>query len=139
MTIPTKPTLAIIIILMSAFLALYLYLYKITTSPAPIMSEQHEANVYGPGYALPENAIPKESAIETAIAGKADRRKAAQESVKAAAKKGGALKTEESVAKPAVEPAPPKETGGLPIKKEVVFPTYEERRAEEARTGAVAY
>lgn len=133
--------LILIAVIMAAFTSLVLLftwaVFKKAVGPALPVPEtgQRPESAAGsrPSYTIPGNVIPTVSEIEGSIKKRTERT--------VAVKKALLRKIErhrETQVAPESEPAA---DGRRPIpeKKEVVFPTYEERKAAESRTGFIAY
>jgi|GEM_PF-2714040 len=107
------------------------------SADAEKIAESEEAR-----YSIPANAIPSADEIERSIVDdekkSEDTKKIQQQILKKTA--GREEERKISPAQGAKEPSgAPEIAVKIPQKKEVVFPTYEERKANESKTGYVAY
>lgn len=136
----TAITVTIIVTLTLAFIVIFWSIYKkietaaVPESEAPQGIEIKEDE--SKGYAIPENAIPTEADIENRI-NKDKERNSIAEQAQAARRSAREKVTPITAEEPVGQPKKPAEA--IPVKKEVKFPTYEERKAQESQSGTVSY
>ena len=131
--------IAIIIMLISAFIIIFWAIHKNieTTSVPEEVPQAIEIDKEKSGsYAIPDNAIPTEADIENRI-NKDKERSAIAEQAQAERRSARNKASSFTAIEPAGQPKDPAEA--IPVKKELKFPTHEEREALESKSGNVSF
>lgn len=130
------------VIIMALILCAYVFVLLIYARKAPVPPEEEEPAevVEEPRiYSIPENVIPPVKEIEKAI--KKTREEKEEEERELKHKITAALLYSENQRKPEEKDKSPKPqtTVVIPTKKEVKFPTYEERKASNSQGSVCVY